>query len=323
MLVRSGVLPVDKPAGLTSHAVVARARRALGTRAVGHAGTLDPAATGLLLLAFGEGTKLVRHLTGLDKAYRATIQLGSETDSLDADGAVCATAPVPELSTAAVRAAVAAFVGGYPQEVPRVSAVKVAGKALYKRTREGETLTPPVRQVVLHDVTIESVDPKRHQIALELCCGKGFYVRSFARDLAKRLGTLGHLVALRRTRVGHWALSRAVPPEAFDNAVSEGAWASLLPWCEAVEDAWRGPRAALTPPGVVDAGHGRAVCAEHVAWADPNADSDSGEVVYALLADYDGAMVCLAHPVEGGFKVVRGLRPRAPLRQEEAPRGSR
>lgn len=310
------MLPVDKQAGLTSHSVVARARRALGTRAVGHAGTLDPAATGLLLLAFGEGTKLVRHLTGFDKAYRAVIQLGEETDTLDADGSVVRCAAIPEMSADAVDAATREFVGGYAQEVPRVSAVKVAGQALYKRTRAGEEVTPPIRDVDLHDVTIEHVDPEQKRITLTLHCGKGFYVRSFARDLATRLGTLGHLQSLRRTQVGDWALSSAVPPEVFERAVRDRSWSALAGWSRTLEQAWCGPKAVLSDNGRQDAKHGRAVSAGDVVSADALPDPVADDTIYALLAQHDGAMVCLARPVEGGFRVVRGLLDRSHLTEE-------
>jgi tRNA pseudouridine55 synthase len=219
-----GVLVVDKPAGMTSHDVVARARRLLRTRAVGHAGTLDPAATGVLVLAVGEATKLVPWLTAADKAYTATIRLGVATDSLDADGVVVGSEPPPPLDREAVQRAADSFLGPHRQQAPAVSAIKVDGVRLHARARRGELVEPPFRDVELRSVTIESVNGP--DIELSLCCGKGFYVRSFARDLAAHLGTLGHLTALRRTASGRFELSDAC-------RLDEVARDRLLPLVEA------------------------------------------------------------------------------------------
>ncbi|MCA9529246.1 MAG: tRNA pseudouridine(55) synthase TruB, partial [Myxococcales bacterium] len=206
----NGVLVVDKPAGPTSHDIVARARRALGTRRVGHAGTLDPMATGVLVLAIGEGTKLVPYLTAADKRYVATVRLGSSTTTLDAEGTVDAEAPVPSgLSVADVERAAERFAGGYAQRVPAVSAVKVEGRRLHERVRRGEVVDAPVREVALRALEVRRVSGADVELALE--CGKGFYVRAFARDLASALGTVGHLVALRRTRSGAFDVRDAVP----------------------------------------------------------------------------------------------------------------
>lgn len=202
-----GVLVVDKPPGMTSHDVVARARRALRTRAVGHAGTLDPAATGVLVVAVGEATKLVPWLTAADKSYTATIRLGLATDSLDADGAIVASETPPTLDRETVQRAADAFLGPHRQQAPAVSAIKVDGVRLHARARRGEVVEPPFRDVELLSVAVDAVDGA--DVRLSLRCGKGFYVRSFARDLAARLGTLGHLTALRRTASGRFELADA------------------------------------------------------------------------------------------------------------------
>ncbi|MGB9339614.1 MAG: tRNA pseudouridine(55) synthase TruB, partial [Polyangiales bacterium] len=146
----NGVLIVDKPAGCTSHDVVQRVRKAIGQRSVGHAGTLDPLATGVLVVALGEGTKLVSHLQRDDKRYEVSIALGAETDSLDADGEIVRTAEVPALDRETVEKALATFIGRHPQEAPKLSAIKVGGTPLHRRMRRGEEVEAPVREVELY-----------------------------------------------------------------------------------------------------------------------------------------------------------------------------
>ncbi|MBW2404697.1 MAG: tRNA pseudouridine(55) synthase TruB, partial [Deltaproteobacteria bacterium] len=147
----NGLLIVDKPAGCTSHDVVRRVRKALGQRSVGHAGTLDPLATGVLVVAVGEGTKLVSHLQSDDKRYEVTIALGAETDSLDADGEVTETAKVPPLDSAMVERALLPFIGRHRQEAPKLSAIKLGGTPLHRRVRRGEDVEAPVREVELYE----------------------------------------------------------------------------------------------------------------------------------------------------------------------------
>ncbi len=209
MTTRSFVLAVDKPAGPTSHDVVSWARRALGTRAVGHAGTLDPAATGVLVLAVNEATKLVPYLSVDDKEYEAVIALGRETDTLDAEGQVVRECPVPALDLPAIREIARGFVGPSRQRAPVFSAIKRGGVALHERARRGETVEEPERDVLAHAVEIRSFAEGR--IEAHLHVAKGYYVRSFARDLARALGTVGHLVSLRRTRSGAFGGQDAVP----------------------------------------------------------------------------------------------------------------
>lgn len=217
-----GVLIVDKERGCTSHDVVAMARRALGQRRVGHAGTLDPMATGVLVVMLGEATKLAQWLTGEDKTYRAEILLGSETDSFDADGTVTRSAAVPELTREQVAEVARQFVGNIRQQVPVVSAVKVDGQRLYKRrgTEESDVETP-VREVRVERLDV--LDVRDGRITLEVACSKGFYVRALARDLARALGTVGHLTMLRRVRSGQFDLSRAVSSGELKQAKTDGA----------------------------------------------------------------------------------------------------
>jgi len=206
-----GAIVIDKPVGPTSFAVMRAVERRLGAARAGHAGTLDPLASGVLLVLLGEGTKLSALLMEHDKAYRATITLGRATTTLDAAGETVAEAPVPPLDEAVVRGALAGFVGEHLQVPPAYSAIKKDGRSLMARARAGEEdipLTP--RPVVCHGLELVSLDP----LVVDVACGKGYYVRSLARDLATALGTVGHLAGLVRTRLGAFDLGQAVAPDA-------------------------------------------------------------------------------------------------------------
>jgi tRNA pseudouridine55 synthase len=253
-----GVLVVDKAQGPTSHDVVAVARRVLGTKAIGHTGTLDPMATGVLVLAVGEATKLVNLLGASDKRYEATLALGAATTSLDADGEVTGEAAVPPLELAGVREVAARFVGTIDQEVPAVSAVKVAGQALHKLARKGREVTAPVRKVTVHELEVRAL--REREVHLSVRCGKGFYVRSLARDLAVALGTLGHLSALRRTHNGAFTLAGAVDFERL-RAAARGTEAEraevraqLIPFERVCREL---PHVVLAPEAVEHVRHGR------------------------------------------------------------------
>lgn len=205
----SGSLVIDKPAGMTSHDVVDVARKALGTRKVGHAGTLDPDATGVLVLGVGRGTKLLQFVTGTDKSYEGEVVFGTETSTLDAAGEVTAThemAPTPEEVTAAA----ATFLGDIEQVPPMVSAIKVDGKRLHELAREGKEIEREARPVRVDrfDVT-PTADPL--VVRIEVDCSSGTYIRSLAADLGAALGGGAHLRALRRTRVGPFTLDHARP----------------------------------------------------------------------------------------------------------------
>lgn len=203
-----GWLIVDKPSGPTSAAVVAVAKRALGAAKAGHAGTLDPGATGLLALAFGEATKTVPFLADAPKAYRFAVRWGAATATDDAEGSVLATSaerPSPE----AIAAALPEFTGDILQVPPQVSAVKVDGERAYDRARAGETLDLAARPLTVERLVLVST-PDADTAVLEMTCGKGGYVRSIARDLGARLGCLGHVASLRRLWSGPFTLDDAV-----------------------------------------------------------------------------------------------------------------
>lgn len=216
-----GVLPVDKPVGPTSHDVVGMARRGLRTRRVGHTGTLDPFASGLLLLCVGPATRLSSHLTHLDKEYVAEALLGTRTDSHDRDGAVLEVVDDVEVSAAAVEAALESLSGEQMQVPPAFSAKKVKGEAAHRRARRGEDVALPPVAVVVHEIECLEVDGVR--VTFRVRCSSGTYVRAIARDLGEALGVGAHLTALRRTAVGGFSVDDALEVDALA-AVPASAW---------------------------------------------------------------------------------------------------
>jgi tRNA pseudouridine55 synthase len=207
-----GLVIVDKPAGWTSHDVVARLRKLAATRRVGHAGTLDPMATGVLVVGVGTATRLLHHLVLTDKAYSATVRLGQATVTDDADGAVCSAASAAGVDEPAVRAAMAGLTGDIDQVPSAVSAIKVDGRRAYRRVREGEVVELPPRPVSVHRFEATRFHRPTAQLLdvdVQVECSSGTYVRALARDLGTALGVGGHLTALRRTRVGPFGLDCA------------------------------------------------------------------------------------------------------------------
>lgn len=299
-----GLLVVDKGPGLTSHDVVGMLRRILGTREVGHTGTLDPLATGVLVIMVGEATKLAAHLTAADKVYETTLRLGVATDSLDADGVEQETAPVPTLDRDKVEAATAQFLGEIDQRVPAISAVKVDGKALHKAARKGHEVAAPTRRVTAH--AIEVLDVRANEIDLRVHCSKGFYVRSLGRDLAQALGTVGHLSALRRTRNGPFDVAHAVSFELLmrarrDEASRPEVRDALVPLKDACALL---PHLVLSEAGVAHARFGQPI---------PSTDVISraeGKLAAPIQVAFDeaGVPVALLSEDETGLRVVRGFR---------------
>jgi len=217
----SGVVLVDKPAGWTSHDVVAKMRGILRQRRIGHAGTLDPMATGLLVIAVGPATRLLRFATDTQKTYTGTVKLGEATDSLDADGVVIATAPIPDLSPSQAQTIAATFLGPQLQIPPMVSAIKVNGKKLYELAREGKEIERKPRDIVVSKFEIgESEVPGSW--AFEVTVTPGTYVRVLLADWAVGAGTLGHLTALRRTASGASLVDAAYTIDSLQEAVAKG-----------------------------------------------------------------------------------------------------
>jgi len=215
--VTTGILLVDKPGGVTSHDVVSRARRALGTRKVGHAGTLDPMATGLLLLGVDSSTRLLTYLVGLGKRYTATIRLGQSSTTDDAEGELSAPVDATGLTRAQLDTGIAALTGEIAQVPSTFSAIKVDGRRSYDRARSGEevALAPRTVTVSRFEVLAERRDAPFLDLDVVVECSSGTYIRALARDLGAALGVGGHLTALRRTDVGPFSVEDAVPADAI------------------------------------------------------------------------------------------------------------
>lgn len=299
-----GVLLLDKPIGPTSHDVVGRVRRAFDTRTVGHAGTLDPMASGLLVVLVNEATKLSPYLSSDDKVYEATVRFGEETDTLDAQGNVTRTCPVPsDLSITTVDAACAAMLGVVKQKAPAVSAIKVGGKALHARVRAGEDVDAPVREVLLREALVRRVADRDADIRVD--CGKGVYVRSFARDLGEALGTCAHLTALRRIQSGPFSIDGAVDFALIQEAANNDADAKaalrgkLLSLVDAVKAM---PRADLNELGAEEVRHGRPVPETGAAKFHEISDG----AACALVAP-DGVLVAIGTKSGDLIRVARGF----------------
>jgi tRNA pseudouridine55 synthase len=287
-----GLLVVDKPEGPTSHDVVARARRLFSTRSVGHAGTLDPMATGVLILLFGEALKLSAYLTLDEKAYVAEVRFGIATDTLDAKGAVTFEAPLaPDaLEPARVAAALAAERARTLQVPPAVSAIKVGGERAHRLTRRGAA--PVLEPRPIRVERLELLEAHGERMTIAVTASKGYYVRSLARDLGEALGVPAHLSRLRRTRSGAFTLENATPwppPEL----------PALLPVVRVAEHAL--PRAELTMEGAAKARLGQRLGKEHFVVA-PDSDAP-----HAWLAP-DGVLVAIGARSDPSFRVLRGFR---------------
>lgn len=287
-----GVLIVDKPRGPTSHDVVAQARRFFRTKAVGHAGTLDPMASGVLVLLIGEATKLAAYLTLDDKEYRATVAFGRSTDTLDAEGTILEERELPPGAPddAALEAALAAERARTEQVPPAFSAISVGGVRSHRLARSGEAVTLPARPVAVRSLTV--IERAGASVTVDLAVAKGYYVRSFARDLGSHLDLPSHLTALQRRASGPYRIDEATswPPTGEP---------SLLSLEDAVTRAL--PVAHLTQEGAARTRCGKVLLPEHFEGA------PSAAPVVAWLTP-EGRLLALGRPEPpGGFRVVRGF----------------
>ena len=286
---KDGLVIVDKPGGLTSHDVVARIRRLAGTRRVGHAGTLDPMATGVLVVGVEKATRLLGYLTLTQKQYEATIRLGQSTSTDDAEGEVTFTASADGVSAAVlsqdeISKAVAELTGEIQQVPPAVSAIKVDGQRAYKLTRAGAAPELKPRPVTVYEFTVTDVRPAGDLLDVDATvrCSSGTYIRALARDLGSKLGTGGHLTALRRTRVGGYGLEAARTldqlAERFEVMPLAEAAAATFPRRDLSADEARrlahGSRLPVGPPGT--------------GTASPTAAFAPDGSLVALLAEQDG-----------------------------------
>jgi tRNA pseudouridine55 synthase len=252
-----GILLLDKPAGLSSNQALQRVRHLFRAEKAGHTGSLDPLATGLLPLCFGEATKIAGHLLGNAKGYRTTARLGATTDTDDADGVVLRERDVPALTREQVEAALAAFVGKIQQRPPIYSALKQGGEPLYAKARRGEVIEVPEREVEVHKIVLESLAPDSLEVSID--CGSGTYVRSIVRDLGEVLGCGAHVLSLRRTWVAPFREPRMFTLEELQAFAVQGETvldACLLPVAAGLEG-W--PQVVLDETQATNLGHGRVV----------------------------------------------------------------
>jgi tRNA pseudouridine55 synthase len=292
MTAPDGLLIVDKPSGWTSHDVVGRTRRLAQTRKVGHAGTLDPMATGVLVLGIGRATRLLTFLVGCDKGYTATIRLGQATVTDDREGEVTASVDAAGLTESAVRAAVADLTGEIDQVPSAVSAIKVKGERSYARVRAGEDVDLPARRVTVSRFECGALRPtpvvtdagERLTVVdldVEVDVSSGTYVRALARDLGAALCVGGHLTALRRTRVGRFTLEDATPLEELTAGVEGGGELPVIPLAEAAAQAFAVRR--LTPEEATALGYGQRIEAAEPGRTDPVAAIGPDGRLVALL----------------------------------------
>lgn len=280
-----GLLVIDKPAGWTSHDVVARGRRLAGTRKVGHAGTLDPMATGVLILGVGKATKLLGHLSLSDKTYEATIRLGGATTTDDAEGEPIPGAPADGLDRAALDEAIAALTGDISQVPSSVSAIKVDGKRSYARVRAGEDVALAAREVRVSEFRVVELrtSPGWLDVDAVVSVSSGTYIRALARDLGSALGVGGHLTALRRTRVGDFTLAQARTLEESERDLG------LIPLADAVSATF--DRRELTTDEAQDIGFGRSL-------------EPTGTDLVVGAFDASGACVALVQDRDGRAKPI-------------------
>ena len=296
MTAPSGLLIVDKPAGLTSHDVVARVRRLAGTRRVGHAGTLDPMATGVLVVGIEKATRLLGHLALTQKQYAATIRLGERTDSDDADGEIVARRPADDVTDEALRQAAAALTGEIQQVPPGISAIKVGGQRAYRLTREGAPPDLPARAVTVFALEITAIrrtdGPAGVLVDADalVTCSSGTYIRAIARDLGAALGPGGHLTALRRTRVGPYLVADAAPLDELAQSAGRTPL-PVIPLAAAAAAAFATRR--LTADEARLLGHGGRLPALGAGSATVAAFGPDGALI-ALLTEADGQARSLA-----------------------------
>jgi tRNA pseudouridine55 synthase len=280
---KDGLVIVDKPGGLTSHDVVARIRRLAGTRRVGHAGTLDPMATGVLVVGVEKATRLLGYLTATEKQYDATIRLGQSSSTDDAEGELTAGAPATQVTDETLAKAIAGLTGEIQQVPPAVSAIKVGGQRAYKLTRAGAAPELKPRPVTVYEFTVTAIHPAANGDLLDVDatvrCSSGTYIRALARDLGRQLGTGGHLTRLRRTRVGGYGLDAA---QTLDQLAERF---EVMPLAQAASAAF--PRRDLSADEARRVAHGGRLAAAATQEHPTAAFAPDGSLV-ALLTEQDG-----------------------------------
>ena len=300
-LANSGLVIVDKPQGMTSHDVVSRLRRIFGTRKVGHAGTLDPMATGVLVAGINRGTKFLPYLVGADKTYIATVRFGGQTTTEDAEGELTESTDA-RLSHDQIEDACAQFRGDIMQRPSSVSAIKIAGKRSYQRVRDGEDVEIPARPIRIHQLTVDSVQvidscsatgKAATEVQLTVRCSSGTYIRALARDIGEALGVGGYLIGLRRTAVGPFGLDSS---RTLEELGADDAEASLSLSLDAAA-LQRYPVIQITDSEAVDLSQGKRLAAREL----------PGELCAAQRPD--GKVVALVQASDKGVKTEFVIRP--------------
>lgn len=277
----SGVLVVDKPVGLTSHEVVQIIRRGTYIRRAGHTGTLDPRASGVLVVLLGPAVRLSEYVSASDKRYQAVILLGKTTDTYDADGRVLSSNPVDNITEAQFEEALQQFVGEIEQVPPPYSAIKIKGRKAYEMAREGEEFDLQPRKINVYSLELLEWAPP--EAVIDVYCSSGTYIRSLANDLGKLLGCGAHLIGLRRTKSGRFTLRDAVPLRKLRESFDDGSWYQyVIPAAEALSD-W--PSIELTEANVDAIRHGHRVPGEAGVGKMARGISLDGELVALLEFD--------------------------------------
>jgi len=289
----NGILLVDKPAGMTSHDVVDRVRRASGMRRVGHTGTLDPGATGLLVLCLGASTRLSEHFTALGKTYEGTMRLGLTTTSYDLQGEVVSECPIPPLDRGAIQARCDAFLGEIEQIPPMVSAVRIGGERLYEKARKGETVDRPARRVRVDAFEVLSYGAP--DALVRVACSSGTYVRSLCHDVGEALGCGAVLASLRRIAVGHHRVDGSATLEELQSP--EDVAGRLLPMGEALDL----PVGILDPEALATLSHGGHLSSRDLLEGCPVTSGwiqlkDTGGALLALAVVETTPLESLIHP---------------------------
>ncbi len=278
----SGVLVIDKPVRMTSHDVVQAVRKGTNIRRAGHTGTLDPRASGVLVVLIGPAVRLSEYVSASDKRYQAIIQLGSSTDTYDADGRVMQTSPV-DITEQQFEEVLDTFVGEIEQVPPPYSAIKVKGRKAYEMAREGEEVDLAPRKIQVYSLELLEWAPP--EAVIDVYCSSGTYVRSLAHDLGQKLGCGAHLVGLRRTKRGRFTLRDAVPLRKLRDAFDSGNWYQyLIPAAEALSD-W--PAVELDQEAMDTIRHGHRIPADEGSKGMARGISEQGELVALLEFDED------------------------------------
>ncbi len=305
-----GVLVLWKEPGATSHDLVQEARRLLGQRKVGHLGTLDPQASGVLPLCLGRATRLTPYLMEGDKEYRVTLRLGEQTDTQDAWGKVLLSRPWDPVTEPAIRAACRRFVGRITQQVPLYSAVKVGGRPLYRYARSGQAVAPPVREATIS--RLEVIEIALPLITLDVHCSKGTYMRTLCHDLGEALGVGGHLAALSRLRSGTFTRREAVTLDELSRRVAEGSVREvLLPMEVLLPDL---PVLRVTAAGARKVAHGQPLGQDDLS-ALPQSPGEALAVIRYRVVGEDGRLLAIAKPLnfQGKHRMSGGGGPAFPL----------